>query len=234
MAIANVVERDFGSEVLKDPGPVVVAFRAAWCAPSQQMSPLIDEVAERFGDRVKVVAVDVDTEPSANKICRQYKVNRLPMTMVFREGRVADFVGGAVSPEIMLDMVERQVRPVLDVNEINFDAEVLKSPVPVLVHVAARWCAASLELVPAVEATAERFRGRAKVVRLEHGPENARLLAQYGFARVPTLALFHRGQIEDQIFGQLEGGTKTEAIRTSCVGLTTEDTIAQMIDGVAL
>jgi thioredoxin 1 len=156
------------------------------------------------------------------------------MMMVFREGRVADFMGGAASADNVIDMIDRQLRPVPDVNEFSFDAEVLRARVPVLVHVDAAWCAASRELAPAVETVAEEFRGRAKVVRLEYGPANARLCAQYGFARVPTLALFHQGRIEDQIFGQMEGGTKTEAVRTSCVGLTTEDNITQMLDRFVL
>jgi thioredoxin 1 len=234
MAISSVSDREFSQEVLQHDAPVVVAFRAAWCVPSQQLAPLVDDIADRYAGRVKVVGVDVDSDPKADKLCRQYKVTRLPMVMVFREGRVADFIGGAASPDNVADMIDRQLRPVTDVNEYNFDAEVLKSPVPVLVHVDAAWCAQSRALIPDVEQTAERFRGRVKVVRLDFGPANARLCAQYGFLRVPTLAVFHRGQVEDQIFGPMEGGTKTEAVRTSCVGLTATDNIAEMLEPFAL
>ncbi|KAB1145278.1 thioredoxin [Streptomyces luteolifulvus] len=230
MAVSSVSDREFSRQVLQHDAPVLVAFRASWCLPSQQLVPLVDELAARYEDRIKVVTVDVDSDPGGNKICRQYKVTRLPVMMLFRDGNVADFIGGASSPDRVMDMIDRQLRPVLQVDEFNFDAEVLKAQVPVLVHVDAAWCAESQQIVPVVEATAEKFRGRAKVVRLEFGPETARLCAQYGFRRVPTLALFNRGRIEDQIFGPMEGGTKTDKVRTSCVGLSTTDNVAQMLE----
>lgn len=234
MTVQIVSNRDFSHEVLNHDAPVVVAFRAGWCAPSQQLIPVVDEFAARRADQVKVVAVDVEADPQSDKICRHYKVTRLPMVMVFRDGQVVDFIGGAATPDNVADMIERQLRPVIEVNEFNFEAEVLKSRMPVLVHVDARWCAASQDLVPEVESAAEKFRGRAKVVRLEFGPENARLCAQYDFLRVPVLAVFNRGRMEDQILGRMEGGTKTAAVRTSCVGLTTADNIAEMLEPFAL
>ncbi len=127
-----------------------------------------------------------------------------------------------------------QLRPIVEVGEHNFDAEVLKSRMPVLVHVDASWCAASQELKPVVESVAEKFRGRAKVARLEFGPATARLCAQYGIVRVPTLSLFQRGQIEDQILGAMTGGTKSEARATSCVGLSSTDNVSQMLERFAL
>jgi thioredoxin-like negative regulator of GroEL len=167
-------------------------------------------------------------------MCRQYKVTRLPVVMLFNEGRMKDVIGGVASADTVNEMVERQLRPVLDVGEHNFDVGVLKSPVPVLVHVDAAWCADSRELVPVVEAAAEKYRRRAKAVRLEYGPENARLCAQYGFMRVPMLAVFVRGQIEDRILGAMTGGTKTDARATSCVGLSSTDNVGQMLEQFVL
>ncbi len=233
MAITNVTDRDFGRQVLERDEPVVVAFRASWCAPSAQLAPMVDELAANFDKRVKVVALDVDSDPKLNSICRRYNVTRLPMTMVFRNGRVADFVAGQASIETLVDMVHRQLRPLIDVDEFNFDVEVLKSPIPVLVHVDARWCDASLRLVPEVDAAATRLRGRAKVVRLEWGGANSRLCAQYQFRRVPIIALFSDGRIQDQIYGAMEGGTKDDITRTSCVGLTTAENIDSMLDAFA-
>lgn len=234
MPIASVTDRTFGREVLQQESPVVVAFRAGWCLPSQQLAPLVDEVADRYDGQVKVVTVDVDDDPKANKICLQYNVSRLPVVMLFRDGRVVDFIGGATTPDTVTDMVEKQLRPVLEVNEYTFDAEVLTAKTPVLVHVYADWCQQSLTLEPVVEAAARRFQGRAKVVRLEFGPANARLCAQYQFLRVPVLALFNRGRLEDQILGEMEGGTKTEAVRVSCIGQTTTDNVNAMVEQFVL
>lgn len=212
MATASVSDRDFGRLVLREDAPVVAGFRAAWCAAGRRLTPMLDDLAGRYAGRVRVVGVDVEADPRANKICRQYNVTRLPVVMVFREGRVTDFIGGVASPDNLVEMIDRQLRPVLDVDEHNFAVEVLQARTPVLVHVDAGWCAQSRQLAPAVEETAKRFRGRAKVVRLQYGPMTARLCAQHGFVRVPTLALFSGGRIVDQIFGPMSDTTRTDAM----------------------
>jgi thioredoxin 1 len=97
------------------------------------------------------------------------------------------------------------------------------------VHFHARWCAASREILPLVDSTAEQFRGRAKVARVEFGPEIASVCARFGIRRVPTLAVFQGGEIKDQILGAMKGGTKNAARSTSCVGLTTADNINQLV-----
>ena len=227
MALTNVTDQDFRRQVLENDAPVVVAFRAAWCAESLRQASTLDDLEARFKGRVKVVGVDVADDPKANRICQQFQVNRLPVVMVFRGGRVADFVGGAASARIITEMVERQSRPVVSVGEHNFDAEVLKSPVPVLVHVDAAWCAQSRSLVPVVESMVQRFQGRAKVVQLEFGDANARLCAKYRFLRVPTVAVFDRGQVVDQIFGPMgDAGTASEGVRAPSAA----DTVAEMLE----
>lgn len=212
MAVASVSDHEFRELVESDDAPVVAGFRAAWCAASRRLTPMLDDLAGRYTGRVQVVGVDVDADPAANKICRRYGVTRLPVVMVFREGRVADFIGGVASPDNLAEMIDRQLRPVIDVGEHNFDVEVLQARMPVLVHVDAAWCAQSRQLVPAVQETATRFRGRAKVTRLEYGPPTARLCAEHGFVRVPTLALFSGGRVVDQIFGPMSDKTRSDAM----------------------
>jgi thioredoxin 1 len=232
VAIANVTEREFDREVLKAKSPVLVAFRASWCVPSQQLEPSFKEVSANYGDQVKVVTVDVGSDLSKmqkNAICRRYNVTRVPVVMLVNDGQVKDVIGGFTSTDDIREMVDRQLRPVLDVSVYNFDVEVIESKVPVLVHFHAAWCAASLEIAPLVDSAAEQFRGRAKVARMEFGPDTAQLCARYGIRRVPTLAVFQDGEIKDQILGAMKGGTKTEARPTSCVGLTASDNIAQML-----
>jgi thioredoxin 1 len=232
VAIAEVTQKEFQQEVLAGEAPVLVAFRAGWCAPSVQLEPIIEDVASTYKGKLKVVSVHVGADKSelrANELARKYNVTRVPVVMVFKDGQVKDFIGGATSKADIGEMVERQLRPVLDVTVHDFDSEVLKSDVPVLVHFYARWCAASREIAPLVEEAAEQFRGRAKVARLEFGPETAALCERYGIRRVPVLALFEGGEIKDQILGAMKGGTKSAARRTSCVGLTSTDNIAEMV-----
>jgi thioredoxin 1 len=99
-----------------------------------------------------------------------------------------------------------------DVGDQNFETEVLNSPVPVLVDFWAVWCAPCRMLAPAVEAVAEKYAGKAKVVKL-NVDENMVTAGKYNIRGIPTLLLFKDGVIKEQI-----------------VGNTTKDTISKMID----
>ena len=228
MPVTNLVDGEFTKRVLDSDKPVLMAFRASWCLPSQQLVPIIDEIGQEFDGRVRCFAVDADGDTEA--IRRRMRVNRLPVTMLFHGGRCVDFIGGWTSKGAIVEMLERRLTPVLQVDELSFDAEVLNSRLPVLAHFHSASCSPSQSLIPVVDEIAEKFERRAKVVRVEFGAENARLCARFGVIRVPTLALFVDGQIEDQILGGMIGGTKTEEVATSCVGLTTYQNIAKMME----
>jgi thioredoxin 1 len=229
MPVANVAHSEFVDEVLRHPNPVLVAFRAAWCMPSVQMGELVERTAQRYADQVKVVAVDVEGEPEANAVCRRFSVTRLPVLMMFRDGQVTDVLGGLAAQETVLEMVDRELKPVRDVDAFTFEADVLRSVVPVIVHVDAAWCSASAELRPVLDSVAAQLGGKAKIMRLEFGPANAGLCARYGFQRVPTIALFHGGVLRDQILGAMRGDPKADSVRSSRVGLTPEENITEMV-----
>jgi thioredoxin 1 len=89
---------------------------------------------------------------------------------------------------------------ILEFSEKNFEQEVLKSDLPVLVDFWATWCAPCRMMEPAVNAVAEAYAGRAKVGKL-NVDENLTLTSQYRIRGVPTLLLFKSGQIQEQIAG---------------------------------
>jgi thioredoxin 1 len=149
--------------------------------------------------------------------------------MVFEGGRRRDMIGGMTSKASIAEMVDTRLKPVLEVSERDFEGEVLRSRMPVLVHFHAAWCAASLDLLPLVETVGERFRGRARVVQVDFDA-NPALCARYGVQRVPVLALFDQGRVRDQILGAMTGGTKVGGRATSCVNLTSFDNVAGMLE----
>jgi thioredoxin 1 len=89
---------------------------------------------------------------------------------------------------------------VLSFNDQNFDAEVLKSDVPVLVDFTATWCGPCKALAPVVEKLADEFEGRVKVGKLDidAAPETTR---KYGVRSVPTVMVFQGGQKKAQHVG---------------------------------
>ena len=99
-----------------------------------------------------------------------------------------------------------------EVGDQNFDTEVLKASVPVLVDFWAAWCAPCRMLAPVVDAIAEKYEGKARVVKL-NVDENIATAGKYNIRGIPTLLLFKDGIIKESI-----------------VGNTTKDTISKMID----
>jgi thioredoxin 1 len=89
---------------------------------------------------------------------------------------------------------------VTEVNDANFENEVLKSSQPVLVDFWAAWCAPCRMLAPTVESVAEEYRGKAKIVKL-NVDENVQISSNYGIKGIPTLVLFRDGKEAERVVG---------------------------------
>ncbi len=88
----------------------------------------------------------------------------------------------------------------LTFTDANFDAEVLKSDVPVLVDFWAQWCGPCLMLAPTIDELAEAYAGRAKVGKVDVDSAAA-LASKFGIQSIPTVIIFHRGQPAERIVG---------------------------------
>jgi thioredoxin 1 len=87
-----------------------------------------------------------------------------------------------------------------DINDTNFEAEVMKSEVPVLVDFWAEWCAPCKALAPTLEAVAKDYLGKAKVVKL-NVDQNIATSSRFNIKGIPTLLLFKGGMVKEQIVG---------------------------------
>jgi thioredoxin 1 len=89
---------------------------------------------------------------------------------------------------------------VMEVNDANFESEVLKSAIPVLIDFSATWCAPCRAIAPFVDQVATEYEGRAKVVAvdIDQSPAVAR---QYGIRGVPTLLVIKNGEVVAQQVG---------------------------------
>ncbi len=92
------------------------------------------------------------------------------------------------------------MRGVVEVDDGNFENEVLRSTVPVLLDFSAEWCAPCKRLQPIVEAIAQEFDGRLKVAHLDIDKAQSTAV-RYGIMSVPTVLLFKGGKVQDQLLG---------------------------------
>jgi len=100
---------------------------------------------------------------------------------------------------------------VAEVGDQNFDADVLNAKEPVLVDFWAAWCAPCRMLSPVVEAIAEEYEGKAKVLKL-NVDENMATSGKYNIKGIPTLLLFKDGMVKEQIVGNTTKGTISKMI----------------------
>ncbi len=99
----TVTEKNFQSEVLESPRPVIVEIKAEWSGASHIMAPVIDRISSRMGARCKVCVIDYDAN---GPIVRDYGVRTLPTILVFIAGTVVGRITGAISATVLEDRID--------------------------------------------------------------------------------------------------------------------------------
>jgi thioredoxin 1 len=89
---------------------------------------------------------------------------------------------------------------IVPLTQENFAQQVLQSPVPVLVDFWAEWCGPCKMIAPLLDELADEYDGKAKIGKVNIDEQQA-LAAEYGIRAIPTLLVFSKGQVADQIVG---------------------------------
>jgi thioredoxin len=105
-SIIQVTDQDFQEKVLNDSRPVLVDFWAEWCVPCHMVSPVVEEIARDFADRLKAAKLNVDDNPQT---ARQYGVMSIPTLIVFKDGQEKARVVGARGKEAILRELEPHI-----------------------------------------------------------------------------------------------------------------------------
>ena len=74
-------------EFINSETPVLVDYFAAWCGPCKMMHPILDELKERLGDKVRILKIDVDV-PANRQSVYAYQIQSVPTLMLFKKGRM--------------------------------------------------------------------------------------------------------------------------------------------------
>lgn len=92
------------NDIIKGSKPVLVDFSADWCGPCKMMAPVLKEVAQKIGDKARILKIDVDRNPS---VAQKYQIMSVPTLIIFKNGQIHSRQSGVMPAAELLTMLER-------------------------------------------------------------------------------------------------------------------------------
>jgi thioredoxin 1 len=92
--IVHTTDTEWETDVLKSDKPVLVDYWAEWCGPCKMIAPILKEIADEYGDRLKIVKLDIDANQETPP---KYGIRGIPTLMLFKGGEVEATKVGALS-----------------------------------------------------------------------------------------------------------------------------------------
>jgi thioredoxin 1 len=102
--VIEASQATFPAEVLNSQQPVLVDFYATWCGPCKMMKPTIEQLANEYHGKAKVVRIDVDANP---ELAKKYHIEALPTFLLFSQGKVVATNVGFTTKEKLLASIDQ-------------------------------------------------------------------------------------------------------------------------------
>ncbi len=200
--------------------PVLLVFEAPQAEPCRALEPLVEDLAQAYVDRLRVIRV---VDAREDDMALRFDITHVPTLLFRRQGRevariegaadaralerhVSYLLGEAVRPEpaagprvaLRRAGAESPRLPAdapsipLEAGDATFDGLVLGSPVPALVHFWAAWASACRTTAPIVDELARDYAGQVRVVTVD-ADSSPGSVSRYGILGLPTLILFRDG-----------------------------------------
>ncbi len=106
MGLIHVTDSDFKTEVVEAAAPVLVDFGADWCGPCRLIGPVLEELAPEYEGRLTIAKLDVDNN---RETAIKYGVQGIPTLILFKDGKVADQVVGALPKPKLKEWIDSKL-----------------------------------------------------------------------------------------------------------------------------
>lgn len=104
--IVSISDDTFEREVVESEVPVLVDFWAQWCGPCKAIAPILDDLAQKYTGKVKVVKLDVDNNPATPP---KFGVRGIPTLILFKDGQVQATQVGLISKTELANFIDEHV-----------------------------------------------------------------------------------------------------------------------------
>src|SRR5690348_21421 len=104
--VLEISDSNFEEEVRKSPIPVLVDFWAPWCGPCKSIAPLVEELAEEYTGKIKVVKVNTDDNI---KTAQEYRISGIPSLLIFKDGEPVEQMVGVHKKSTLTGMIDKHI-----------------------------------------------------------------------------------------------------------------------------
>ena len=100
----EVNDSNFETEVKNSTTPVLVDFWAPWCGPCRKIAPIIDDIANEYDGKVKVVKVNTD---ESMKLTQEFSISGIPSVLIFKNGEAVERLVGLMQKSQLVSNIEK-------------------------------------------------------------------------------------------------------------------------------
>ena len=104
--VIEINDSQFESEIAEPEKTVMAYFWANWCGPCRLISPSISWAAENYGDRLKVIKLEVDASPESVAKCN---VEGVPALRIFKQGEMVSSHEGAIGKDKLKEFIDANI-----------------------------------------------------------------------------------------------------------------------------